>query len=503
MNPYSKIVQRRQAGLTLVEVLVSIVVTLILAIALIQVFKIVGDAVNRGRATLEISGEMRTVSQRLQSDLDMLTVPVRPWPTPSAGLGYFEFGEGIGAPATASNPRTVYVGEPHETLRSLNPPIFNTLTGDIDDYIAFTARSDDEPFVGQIFDPDPNVNGFRTIRSNVAEIIWWVSADPAEAVDSPYRYRLHRRVLLVRPDLNSTVTGLWRNLGTPGTLADIQSGIRNFLNVNDLSVRFDTYTDTNGTTYGVAANSLADLTRREYRFGRNGTQVAAGFRTIDQTQYPFYPNIVPYVNASLLTREQYGSELGEDLMLSNVLALDVRAFDPTAAIYPYNRDTGDTVNGIETIAPGDSGFASSNLANVGSIVGQGAFVDLNYGNPLLFHDPTMKSIPSPSYFSRPPHPKSNLAANAAQAYHWNRPFYDTWTSYYEQDGINQNGNAFFDEGTDGFDNDGVNGVDDAGERETSPPYPYSLRGIQVKLRAIEPNNRIVRQMTITADFVPE
>ncbi|HAY79792.1 MAG TPA: hypothetical protein DCY79_08300, partial [Planctomycetaceae bacterium] len=75
--------------------------------------------------------------------------------------------------------------------------------------------------------------------------------------------------------------------------------------------------------------------------------------------------------------------------------------------------------------------------------------------------------------------------------------------YYEQDGINQNGNAFFDEGTDGFDNDGVNGVDDAGERETSPPYPYSLRGIQVKLRAIEPNNRIVRQMTITADFVPE
>ena len=70
MNPYSKIVQRRQAGLTLVEVLVSIVVTLILAIALIQVFKIVGDAVNRGRATLEISGEMRTVSQRLQSDQD-------------------------------------------------------------------------------------------------------------------------------------------------------------------------------------------------------------------------------------------------------------------------------------------------------------------------------------------------------------------------------------------------------------------------------------------------
>ena len=501
MNPYSKQAQRRQAGLTLVEVLVALVVTLILAIALIRVFKIIGDAVNRGRATLEINSQLRTVSHRLQADLDMLTVPVRPWPTMAGGLGYFEFGEGICD--TTTTPRTVYVSEPHESLRSLNPPVINTLTGDVDDYVAFTARSEDEPFVGQIFDPDPNVNGFRTIRSNVAEIIWWVSVDPTASPTSPYRYRLHRRVLLVRPDLNSTVTGLWRNLGTPGTVADIQRGISEFLNVNDLSVRFDTYTNSNGTTYGVAANSLADLTRREYRFGRNGTQVAAGFRTIDQTQYPFYPNIVPYVGASLFEREQQGSELGEDLMLTNVLSLDVRAFDPTAPIYPYNRDAGDPVDGIETIAPGDSAFASTNLnpANVGSLIGRGAFVDLHYGNPRLFNGVTSVA---PSYFSGSPHPKSNLAANATQAaYHANRPFYDTWTYHYEQDGINQNGNAFVDEATDGFDNDNVNGVDDAGERETSPPYPFPLRGLQVKIRAIEPTNRIVRQMTITADFVPE
>ena len=60
-----------------------------------------------------------------------------------------------------------------------------------------------------------------------------------------------------------------------------------------------------------------------------------------------------------------------------------------------------------------------------------------------------------------------------------------------------------DEGTDGFDNDNQNGVDDAGELETAPPYATPLRGLQVRVRSWDPDSRQVRQMTVVSDFVPE
>jgi hypothetical protein len=46
-------------------------------------------------------------------------------------------------------------------------------------------------------------------------------------------------------------------------------------------------------------------------------------------------------------------------------------------------------------------------------------------------------------------------------------------------------------------------VDDPGERETSPPYPVPLRGIQVQIRLYEPATRQVRQATVGADFIQE
>ena len=81
--------------------------------------------------------------------------------------------------------------------------------------------------------------------------------------------------------------------------------------------------------------------------------------------------------------------------------------------------------------------------------------------------------------------------------------YDTWSFHYEHDGINQDLDSDIDEGTDGFDNDGDNGVDDIGERETSPPYPVPLRGIQVRIRVYEPDSRSIREVSINQHFVPE
>ena len=81
--------------------------------------------------------------------------------------------------------------------------------------------------------------------------------------------------------------------------------------------------------------------------------------------------------------------------------------------------------------------------------------------------------------------------------------YDTWSFYYERDGVDQDGFYGADQGTDGFDNDGTNGVDDLCERETSPPYPVPLRGLQVRIRIYEPDTRQMRQTSVSANFVPE
>ena len=73
--------------------------------------------------------------------------------------------------------------------------------------------------------------------------------------------------------------------------------------------------------------------------------------------------------------------------------------------------------------------------------------------------------------------------------------------HYEYDGLDQDNDTLFDEGTNGLDDDGFNGVDDLLERETSPPYDEPLRGVQVKIRIYEPDTRQVREVSVTASYV--
>ena len=56
---------------------------------------------------------------------------------------------------------------------------------------------------------------------------------------------------------------------------------------------------------------------------------------------------------------------------------------------------------------------------------------------------------------------------------------------------------------DGLDNDGANGVDDVGERETTPPYDKPLRGMQVLIRTYERDSRAIRQVRVNQHFMPE
>jgi hypothetical protein len=80
--------------------------------------------------------------------------------------------------------------------------------------------------------------------------------------------------------------------------------------------------------------------------------------------------------------------------------------------------------------------------------------------------------------------------------------WDTWSTHYEGNGLDEDGVYGADQGADGFDNNGNGSVDEADEQETSPPYPYPLRGIEIRIRCYEPSSRQVRQVTVRHTFVP-
>jgi hypothetical protein len=106
---------------------------------------------------------------------------------------------------------------------------------------------------------------------------------------------------------------------------------------------------------------------------------------------------------------------------------------------------------------------------------------------------------------------SQLAGSATT-----RCTYDTWSTHYEANGRDENTDGTPDTGTNGrddnsdgqideppYDSNGDGIYDAVGELETSPPYPYPLRGIEVRIRCYEPSSRQVRQVTIRQTFVPQ
>ena len=417
-----------QKAFTLVEMLVVVAVTVILMLALVQVFDFVGEGISDRRSIIEVSGELRAAVMRLQRDLDGVTVTTLPPAEPQAGEGYLEIIE----------------GEWNDTfpVNGVVPPELSLL-GDTDDLLMFTARSEGEPFVGRY--------GDNTIESKVAEIVWWIGNDPV----NPGKRSLYRRVFLIRPDLNDS-TGIISN-----------AGISSFVSVNDISVRL-------APSGGLVANSLADLTKRENRFGH------------DPIEFP-HPALLPFVPDV--------NRYNEDLILFDPLAFDVRVYDPNAPMYqdPQNPGT--------ILGPGDHGLYDPDIQGFVRRM-NGAYVDLYYGNPSYL------KLPPGAYFFADGGKENSKLTYADMRY----ATYDTWSLHYEYDGLNQDGDDDVDEGTDGLDNgvaglgldDLVNtGVDDFSERETSPPYPYPLRGLQVKVRVYEPDSQTVHQVTVTADFLPE
>ena len=141
--------------------------------------------------------------------------------------------------------------------------------------------------------------------------------------------------------------------------------------------------------------------------------------------------------------------------------------------------------------PGDAGY---DAAAPGAEVG--AYVDLGYKNAAFSADEN-------EWFANPATPKSQLAAGVLGVF-------DTWSPSYESDGVDQDsatdGGAGVDQGTNGVNDTVANGTaapDDDAERETRPPYPNPIRGIEITTRIVEKTTLQVQQSSVVQSYVPE
>jgi len=447
--------------MTLVEMLVAMAASLILMALVARAFAAFSGAMSNSRAILETDSRLRAAARRLRDDLKGATAEMLPPMNPGQGLGYFEVIEG---------PLTDY----QDATNPLSPAAIVSGTTDvcptdIDDVLLFTTTNSKTPFVGRV--------GSGTMEGSTAEVAWFARVTPGTS--NPETYTLYRKQMLVMgymdPPASMTppFTAINFNRLTfsswTGFYADWPA---------DICVRRET-----GSGFDVLVpNNLSDLTQRENRFLHN----LAGDTTGAAFPYAFVAHQTGTPDGLIFDGT---TRSGEDVVMRNVLAFDVRVFDPGAPVKVVGGTAvvpGDDFNDDGTVNSSDgSPFASSPSA-------VGAYVDL--GNAVPSTAPL-----TGRHFHQYGETLSGLVGSATS-----RRTYCTWSTHYEANGIDEDdgGSGPFDEGTDGLDNDANSLVDDAAEQETSPPYPYPLRGLEVRIRVYEPSSRQVRQVTVRHTFVP-
>ena len=158
--PRSNVASMR--GMTLVEMLVALTVTLIMMGAVITVFGFIGEQVTDSRSIIETNDRLRSAAHRLREDLSSVTAEMMPPLRPESGSGYFEIIEG-----------------PHSAVirrrnGNFDPAIGRMITGDFDDALFFTIRSSGEPFRGKYGTTD-------SYESPTAEVAWYLRNTPGQS----------------------------------------------------------------------------------------------------------------------------------------------------------------------------------------------------------------------------------------------------------------------------------------------------------------------------------
>ena len=423
MFPIKNQTHSRRRGLSLVEVMIAMVMTLIVLGAMMAAFGYGSREMQKGRASIELNNRLITAEEQLRRDLDRITVELKPYhQLPGTPSGYVEIIDGPSVDGATLAASVV------TTLGGVTPGSTGSVFGDLDDYISFTVRSDGRPFRGRLNN--------TIIESHLAEIVWMVLPDTTTIADDDFV--LIRRQLLILPASNTVGTA-----NDTGELAE-------FLAQNDISVRL--------SGADLVANSLADLAIRGNRFAHS-TATSPGASLLNQ---------------ALLTTMYNVNNFNENHVISSSLAaFDIQVFAPDASVRAITGGGAIT----DVLEPSDIG--SRNGIGSASVI-SGAYLDLGNGD----------TAGTPGV----------LGSTAAGGYV--NGVYDTGTSFYNRIGANNRGsNAVDDPPLSGGAADGV--ADDVGEQLARAPYNAPIRGLKFTMRAIEPNSKQVRQLTVTKSFVPE
>jgi Tfp pilus assembly protein PilE len=445
-------------GLTLIEIMVALVMTLVILLAMIQAFRYANEEIAKGRAMIELSNQMRTTQETLRSDLEGVTAKMQPamrLTSPSGADGYFEYIEG----PTRDN-SAVLVGRTTDSV-----------FGDVDDVLCFTTRSDGQPFRGRSF-----TSGSTTVvESSLAEVVWWTdfvdNAPGNSRLDYDENLFIRRRVLLIRPDIDlSTVPAASFN------------DVKTFFLNNDISARW-VDSDNNGTRDRLVANSLGDLDKRENRFAHFAPDNNLPIPPLSAYPHAMNRSTLAQFKLSVVGPTNLSGQqinfAGNDVANTDTCCFDVKIYSPNTRIRDANA----------TVFPSDPGYAS------GTDIALGAFVDLNYsGNnfsPGLAEFSTLPQVsPQNTSIGFAFNSVNWLNNQAAQEY-----VVDTFTRYYE---------------TNGIDDDVIEGVDQLfmnptnnSLRETLPPYPFAITGIEVTLGVHERTTKQVRRTSTVVKFAPE
>lgn len=411
----------RRQGMTLVEMLIAMTITLIMMGLVAQLFAMMGGGIQGNRNKTELYNRMRTAAERLKLDLAGITAPLTPPLDPGLNLGYFEYIEGKESDwKTFGATRLGQYSLPNAFEKTNAAPTNGSddrVVGDIDDVLSFTTRTADALFTGY--------HGGGVLESPTAEVVWYCKEAPGSVDPRTFNLYRRQRLVMAHPAQASGSGKLFSD--TPNVERLASTPWASLLEMTDISCRIQ-----NG--YAIP-NALGDLSKRENRFCRN----------------PEFPHNFNPADAFLTFS---GGRTGEDVILTNCIGFDVRYLNQSAGV----RVVGDTA-----ITLGDPGFEQS----IGSVTLAPAFQDLD------------------------------LPAGASEA------VYDTWSTHYERNGIDDDGDGLVDEGTDGLDNDpnnGNNAIDEPAEAEAPPPARERIKGLEVRIRCIEPLTRKVLQITVRQSF---
>ena len=323
---------RLRGGLTLIELMVAMAVTLLLMGAVVSLFGFLGDTISNSKSDIEMLDRLRQASELLQTDLTRLTLQPGP---PQGGReqdGFLEWVEGghLDDQTATSVPNVKDML--HFTIRSRDEP----LTGKIDTSLVPIGGDSDNPASAQNVGVSsgssvsagtggsltnvvtaPGYNPGFSGRSRLGEVIWFVTVDPKTELG-----RLHRYQLLVAAgaDLSQVVSG-----DVDGNGID---DLAEFASRNDVSARLI------NSGAAVVANSLEALAQRvNRRAHQDGVGFVPFYSFADTAVYPTELDVAKtlfMLDPSTYTddmEELLLSRLRETIVLDNVSEFDVKAWD--------------------------------------------------------------------------------------------------------------------------------------------------------------------------------